>query len=349
MVTAHLKNACCWSAYHTGLLGLTAGLVEPRHATPGNRRFQIVMYHRVSADGDAYVPATSVSGFERHMRFIRQHLHPMSLTDLLMAAERREIPPRAVAVTFDDGYADVFVHAWPILRRYEIPATVYVTTGLVDQDGSMFNDRIGVAIRDTSRREIQPLHDLGPLPLQTPHQRQFALQKILEVLKRRPPIERDALTAEIVRMLNVVADKGPRMLRWEQVAEMHAAGVDVGAHTVHHPILRSLSAEDAWREITESKRVVEERLQTAVRHFAYPNGTARDFDATTQELVRRAGFSSAVSTIFGVNTADTNRYALRRGGPWEEDAAVFGVKLWWYRWKAESGPDPGSSLGAVPP
>jgi peptidoglycan/xylan/chitin deacetylase (PgdA/CDA1 family) len=126
------------------------------------------------------------------------------------------------------------------------------------------------------------------------------------------------------------------MLRWEQIAEMHAAGIEFGAHTVTHPILSTLSTEDARSEIAESKRVIEERLQSPARHFAYPNGTAQDFDVTTQALVVRAGFSSAVSTVFGVNTAATNRYALLRGGPWEEDAAVFGVKLWWYRWQAAS-------------
>lgn len=336
-MTALLKQAFYWSTYHSGLLGLTAALLEPRGLKPGNRRFQILMYHRVADNGDAYVGATSVAGFERQMQCIRQHLHPMSLTDLVAAAQRREVPARAVAVTFDDGYEDVFLHAFPILRRYEIPATVYLATGLIDNGAPMWNDRIGSAIRSTNSIEFQPLPDLGRFPLGTPQQRQLALLRTLEALKRREPIERDALTSEIVRVLKVSAETGPRMLRWEQVAKMHAAGVELGAHTVHHPILSCVSPELAAAEIGESKRVIEERLQTPVRHFAYPNGTAQDFNDATQRLVERAGFASAVSAIFGVNNADTNRYALRRGGPWEEEPAAFGVKLWWYRWSEASG------------
>lgn len=347
MVATYLKHALCRSAYHSGILGLTASLIAPRGRKPANGRFQILVYHRIGNDGDAYVPATSAIGFEHQMRCIREHFHPMSLTDLLAAADRREIPARAIAVTFDDGYEEVFTYASPIIRRYQIPATVYLATGLIDDGRPMWNDRIGFAIRATSCAEIDPLPGLGPLPLHTPQQRQSALHQTLEALKPRPPVERDALTSEIVRMLKVATDDGPRMLRWEQVAEMRAAGIEFGAHTVHHPILSCLSPEEAWREIADSKRVIEEHLQTPVRHFAYPNGTAQDFDDTTQRLVERAGFSSAVSTIFGVNTADTNRYALRRGGPWEEDAAVFGVKLWWYRWNGATEAGRRSSLGAV--
>ena len=336
MAATHLKNALCRSTYYSGLLTLTASLIEPRGGKPAGGRFQILIYHRVGNDGDAYVGATSVAGFERQMRCIREHFRPMSLTDLLASAERREIPPRAVAVTFDDGYADMFVHALPIIRRYAIPATVYLATGLMDHGEPMWNDRIGMAIRATNCNEFQPLPNLGPLPLHTPEQRRSALTQTLEALKRWPPAERASLTSEVVRALKVTTDNGPRMLRWEQVAELHAAGVDIGAHTVNHPILSCLPPDTAWDEIAGSKRMIEERLQTPVRHFAYPNGTVHDFDETTQRLVERAGFASAVSTVFGVNTAETNRYALRRGGPWEEDAAVFGTKLWWYRWKGAS-------------
>jgi peptidoglycan/xylan/chitin deacetylase (PgdA/CDA1 family) len=335
MLAASLKSALCRSAYHGGILGLTASLVEPRGRRPGNGRFQILIYHRVGNGGDACVAATSVAGFERQMRCIREHFHPMSLTDLVAAAERREIPPRAVAVTFDDGYENVFLDAFPIIRRYGVPATVYLATGLIG-GGPMWNDRIEIAIRATHYGEIRsPLDDRDVLPLRTPEQRELALRRTLEALKRRPPADRDALTAEIVRALGVTVDGGLRMLRWAQVADMHAAGIEFGAHTVHHPILSCLPPEEAWGEIVESKRAIEERLQVSVRHFAYPNGTAADFDDATQALVVRAGFTSAVSTIFGVNTAETDRYALRRGGPWEEDAAVFSAKLWWYRWRGK--------------
>jgi peptidoglycan/xylan/chitin deacetylase (PgdA/CDA1 family) len=266
------------------------------------------------------------------MRCVREQFCPLSLSDLLLAASRHEIPPRAVAVTFDDGYRDVLTHAAPILRRYRIPATVYVATGFMDDGASMWNDRLGCAIRNTRRTRLERESGKAPLALGTRAQRHAALSQVIAGIKRQAPRERDALTAAVLQRLDVSADDAPRMLRWEEVRALRDAGIEIGAHTVNHPILSALSPDAAWTEIVGSKHAIEEQLQTPVEHFAYPNGTADDFDATTQALVTRAGFASAVSTLFGVNSAATDRYALRRGGPWEEESGAFSVKLWWYRW-----------------
>jgi peptidoglycan/xylan/chitin deacetylase (PgdA/CDA1 family) len=310
MITGRVKSLLCETVYHSGLMGITAALTEPRRRPPSDGRFQILIYHRVGSDGDDFVPAISPEGFARHMRVLRQHFLPMSLTDVLTAAERREVPARAVVVTFDDGYRDVLTHAVPVLRRFDIPATLYVATAFMEDGASMWNDRIGCALRTTRCPQLEALDGLEPLPLQTPAERHAALRRVLHTLKRRPPAERDA-------------------------REIRRHGLEVGAHTVHHPILSALAPETAWSEIVGSKRAIEAQLQAPVQHFAYPNGTADDFDDTTRAQVARAGFASAVSTLFGVNSAATNRYALHRGGPWEEDTAAFNVKLWWYRWTGQ--------------
>jgi peptidoglycan/xylan/chitin deacetylase (PgdA/CDA1 family) len=330
---SRLKHSLCESAYRSGLLGLAAAAVEPRANRPGDRPFQVLIYHRVGDDGDAFVPAMSVAGFARHMRCLREHFHPMSLSAVLAAAARREVPPRAVAVTFDDGYLDVHTHALPILRRYAIPATVYVATAFMEDGRPMWNDRIGAAFRSPQRAVFEGVDGLPRFSLDTPADRERAARRVISALKRRAPLERDRLTAAVLHALAVPATTGPQMLRWEQVRALHAAGIDIGAHTVHHPILTTLSPDEAAAEILGSKRTIEDQLQTKAEHFAYPNGTPEDFDATTQAHVEQAGFTSAASTVFGLNTAATDRFALRRGGPWEEEAAVFTAKLWWYRWR----------------
>ena len=330
-----VKNALCQAVYQSGLLSVGMRVTE-RHSRCAGGRFQILMYHRIGEATDAYTSAASADGFARHMRVLREHFTVLSLTDLLAAVDRRAVPPRAVAVTFDDGYRDTFAHAFPILQQYGIPATVYLATGLLGDGPGMWNDRIGVAIRDTCCIEIPGVPgEPEPLPLRTPAERYGALRRTLEALKRQPPAERERLTQGIVRALGVVADSAPQMLRWEQVQHMAARGVEFGAHTVYHPILTCVAAEEAEREIRDSKSDIEDRLQAPVRHFAYPNGTAADFDETTKLLVRRAGYTSAVSTIFGTNGLSTDRYALHRGGPWEEDAGCFATKLWWYRHQAQ--------------
>jgi peptidoglycan/xylan/chitin deacetylase (PgdA/CDA1 family) len=240
------------------------------------------------------------------------------------------LPARAVAITFDDGYQDTYTHAYPVIRRYGIPVTVYLATGLIDADASMWNDRVGVAIRDTQRTQLDA-DGMEPMSLETPAERQAAFARTIDVLKYRPLRERDSVVKEVCNLLEVSIDRAPRMLNWSQIEEMHRQGVEFGAHTVSHSILTTITREEAEREIVDSKRSIEERLQTPVTQFAYPNGTARDFDEQTKTLVKQAGFTAAVSTIFGTNTPATDRYELRRGGPWEEETAVFATKLWWYR------------------
>lgn len=325
-----LTRAFCQSVYRSGLLAAATAMTEPVNGKQTAGRFQILVYHRVG-DTDPFVPGTATHVFERHMRYLREQFRVLSLTDLLAAAQRREVPPRAIAVTFDDGYESTYLHAYPIARRYNVPVTVYLATGLLDSHYPMWNDRIGVAIRDTSCTRLEGIPGRDPLPLTSDLQRQHALDCTLRGLKRLPPAEREELTCQISRALKVPIDRGPRMLRWQQVEEMQGHGIEFGAHTVHHPILTAVPVDEAWREIVESKQVIEERLQAPVLHFAYPNGGASDFDETTKNLVRKAGFVSAVSMVFGTNVPATDLYALRRGGPWEEDVGVFATKLWWYR------------------
>jgi peptidoglycan/xylan/chitin deacetylase (PgdA/CDA1 family) len=337
MMKAVLGRALCRTAYHSGALSGAMRLTEPLNARAADGRFQILVYHRVGNDVDPYLPGTTVAAFERHMRYLHDHFRILSLSELLSAARRGTVPGRAVAVTFDDGYEDTYIHAYPIVRRYQIPITVYLATGFIDDGCAMWNDRVGVAIRDTLRDRLDAIPGHGSLPLTTPVERLRALEETLGILKRRPAAERDELTAAIIRALEVPDERAPRMLCWPQVEEMHAHGAEFGAHTVHHAILTAIPADEAWREIVESKQMIEERLHTPAVHFAYPNGTVRDFDAGTKSLVRKAGFASAVSMVAGTNTAGTDMYELRRESPWEEDTALFAARLWWYRMRGNAG------------
>lgn len=326
------RRALCGALYHSGLLRTALAVSEPRTGRPANRPFQILVYHRVGPDTDEFLPGVSATLFAEQMRFLSRHYRVLPLSTLLAAARDHAVPPRAVAVTFDDGYADTYRHAWPILQRYRIPALVYLATSLMDDGRAMWNDRVGLAIRDTANDRVEAFAGHAPLGLSTDEERRRTLRTILVDLKRRPPTERDELTEALAAQLGVSTDRAPRMLRWDSVRELHAAGLEFGAHTVHHPILAAVAADEARAEIRDSKRIIEEQLHAPVRHFAYPNGLAGDFDETTCRLVREAGFDSGATMVFGMNTADTDPYALRRGGAWGETAATFTTQLWWYRW-----------------
>ena len=121
------------------------------------------------------------------------------------------------------------------------------------------------------------------------------------------------------------------MLTWDQVRQMRARGIDFGGHTVTHPYLSRLTPEQAYWELAECKRRIETELQAPVAHFAYPNGRDEDFAPWNKEVLRAAGYNAAVTTLWGVNDKSTDRMELRRGGPWEEDEALFAYKMDWYQ------------------
>ena len=126
-------------------------------------------------------------------------------------------------------------------------------------------------------------------------------------------------------------ERQDKMLTWDQVRCMQAGGIDFGGRTVTHPFLSLMAEEKVAWEASECKRRIEEELQLAVFHFAYPNGRKKNFGDRNKEVIRGAGYQSAVTTIWGPNYSSTDLMELRRSGPWETSAAAFVYKLDWYQ------------------
>jgi peptidoglycan/xylan/chitin deacetylase (PgdA/CDA1 family) len=146
--------------------------------------------------------------------------------------------------------------------------------------------------------------------------------------------ERKTRLCEVLRQIGAPdsAERSGRMLTWEQVREMKKGGIEFGGHTVTHPFVSRLTSEEAQWEMAECKRRIEDELQDHVDYFAYPNGREEDFGQWNKQVLATAGYKAAMTTIWGLNDASTDPMELRRGGPWEEDHALFASKLDWYQW-----------------
>jgi len=122
-----------------------------------------------------------------------------------------------------------------------------------------------------------------------------------------------------------------QMLRWDEVRKMANSGVTFGAHTVNHRVLSRIGEAEMRREILESKRAIENRLQKPVLHFAYPFGQPFDFNAQAKAVVKDSGFKTAVTTVWGLNEPSADPYELRRFTPWGSGIEAFRLSLDWYR------------------
>jgi len=299
---------------------------------------RILAYHNVTAQSDP-VFGLSTATFAAQMRFLKRHYRVVSLDSVAeMLAGTRPWVERAVAITFDDGYEDNYHTAWPILRKLELPATIFLTTDYVGASGGIWLNRLHLALRETplDRFAAPKLLDTGlaELPLRTAAERASAAHRLVDALYRLPPDERKALTERLVEGLEVdLAALSPtpsalRLLSWDQVCEMADGGlVTFGPHGCSHSIVSRLSDNVLREELTASKTTIEREIGRAVRHFAYPNGTEGDWDERAVRLLAEFGYATAVTMRRGLVAAGANPFELPRVGYNGSHGPTLGKRL----------------------
>jgi peptidoglycan/xylan/chitin deacetylase (PgdA/CDA1 family) len=259
----------------------------------------VLMYHRVCPRNDNWsLDPLSPQGFEKQMEYFCRNFEVISLAELSRYLQQRKyLPEKAVVITFDDGYKDNYLYAYPIIKKYHIPATIFLTTGHIGTGRLFWFDKVGYIIQHTSVNNL----DLGKFGN---HARKSNIDNlhtkvtIIERLKRMPEEEKNFLIERLLsisRITNIPTDVGKELiLTWDEVKEMSNDGVDFGAHSVSHPILTNIPLEQAKMEILQSKKDIEEELSKEVIAFSYPNG---DFNSEISKFIQESGFTCAVSVL----------------------------------------------------
>lgn len=304
------------------------GLLKLMSPAGHGARLSILIYHRVLPRIDPLFPnELDSAGFEAQMRALASCFRFLPLSDAIVALRSGSLPARAACVTFDDGYADNAEVALPILRRLGIPATFFVATGFLN-GGRMWNDTVIEVIRRTpeSRLDLASL-GLGDFDLSTIAARRQAIPALLQKLKYLPLDER---LDRVERLREAVAVRLPDdlMMSTQQVRSLHAAGMEIGGHTVNHPILARLDANEAREEIANGKDSLEEMIRGHVRLFAYPNGKPdQDYLGIHAKIARNLNFSAAVSTSWGSASAASDLFQLPRFTPWDRSRTRFMLRM----------------------
>lgn len=297
-------------------------------------RLSILIFHRVLPARDELFPdEIDVARFDHVCRWLSRWFNVLPLDQAVECLKAGTLPPGAVSITFDDGYADNHDVALPVLRAHGLTATFFVATGYLD-GGRMWNDTIVESIR-RCKLPILDLDDLvdglsfGKLALGSIADRRAAVGHVLRQTKYLEPALRERVGSAIAGRSRVDLPND-LMMSSAQVQALHRAGMQIGAHTVSHPILAKLDRAAAEDEIIISKRYLETLLEAPVSLFAYPNGQPhQDYSAETAALVKSLGFSAAVSTAWGsAATGDADMMQLPRFTPWDATAARFMLRLW---------------------
>ena len=275
----------------------------------------IVGYHRVlPQDQWQQYPcihadlAVTPKRFDEHMAYWAAHAHAVSMDTVA----RRNLPRQAVAVGFDDFYADVAQHALPILEKFNIPVTLYLCTDFVDGAPFLWWYGIDAAVNSgKAQLDVQFAGKRFIGPLRTPLQR-------LSMFRSLNAFCFGLDEKEQIRFIDCLGTtrhcrQTEAMPTWEMVMKLaeHPL-VTIGAHTLNHGALGTLSDQECQRQMEQSRQRIEQKLGRPVRHLAYPFGGYNAAWQREYELAARLGFATAVTTERGTNTDTTSLHALFR-------------------------------------
>jgi peptidoglycan/xylan/chitin deacetylase (PgdA/CDA1 family) len=291
-------------------------------------RLTVLIFHRVLAEADALFPGEpDAARFQAQVEWIRSWFNVLSLPEAIERLRLGSLPARAAAVTFDDGYADNFTVALPILRRADVPATFFIAAGYLD-GGRMWNDIVIDAVRKAEGAELDlRKFKLDRYPLNTLEDRRRSLDQILKKLKYLQPAERSSLVAELAASTKSASARH-LMLSSEQVRALSAGGMTIGAHTVNHPILSRIGESEARAEMRESKERLETITGAKVTLFAYPNGKpGTDYTDTHVRLAREVGFEAACSTGWGAAKTGCDVFQIPRFTPWDRSRWRYALRI----------------------
>jgi peptidoglycan/xylan/chitin deacetylase (PgdA/CDA1 family) len=298
--------------------------------SPGgaNGRLSILIFHRVLSAPDPLLhDEVDARLFAQRMELLRSEFNVLPLSEAIERLAQGRLPPRAACVTFDDGYADNHDVALPILRRLGVPATFFIASGYLE-GGCMWNDTVIEAVRQAAGASLDLAHlGLGAHPIGSIEERRSAMHTLLKTIKYRPSDERAAIAQDIAAAARA-AFSGNLMMTHSQVRALHSAGMEIGGHTVTHPILSRLLPSEAEREIGDGKAHLEAIIGGAVTLFAYPNGKpTMDFGREHVSLARKLGFRAALTTAWGTARQYSDVFQLPRFTPWDRQSARFAVRL----------------------
>ena len=301
------------------------------------RRLTILMFHGFT---DTALPGLvncehkhlSTERFESFLQFLKKHYQVLEMTDATGRLARGEaLPAGAVVLTFDDGFLSNFTHAYPLLLRYKMPATIFLATEFVDEKKPIWVDRI-VYAHDCAGKSKREMTDVKNR-LKQLHQED--IEEYLQALE-------NSLGFALKNTNDEAIAKVYHALDWEQIREMQASGlVTIGAHTHAHKILgHCRSLETVRAEMARSKVIIERETGRECGLFCYPNGGHGDFSAATEAVAKEVGFRSTLTAVGGWQSCECSPFLLKRFGITNDiDLTKFSLTMcgflpWLYQKKA---------------
>lgn len=291
----------------------------------------ILMYHRVIDDAPSQVimqPGMYVtkSTFEMHIKYLKDHFELVSL-DNILTNQHNQVDQHnyqaTCAITFDDGWRDNYTNALPILKKYKVPATIFLSINFIGTNDWFWPEKVYYLLQKSTEperccnSEVKYLlsQKMG-IHISKNNADLISLgNKIVDRIKSFPSTYIEDFIVEWGGFLNDTFPQKRLFLNWAEIKDMSRHGMTFGSHTMSHRILTGLPKKEKESEIEESFEVLKEAKINLTPIFSYPNG---DYDRETLDTIRYSRYRGAVTTLYGINNSHTDPFRLKRIGIHED-------------------------------
>lgn len=297
----------------------------------------ILAYHRVLSEKelkkDFVQPGMYVRNdiFEKQMQFLRDYFEVIPFAELLQLWNKNLLDhkKRYCVITFDDGWLDNYTYAYPILKRYHLPATIFLPTNFIGTNEWFWPDRVGYLLNrciETAEKELLASWWAKYPSIKSEIGDNEKIDSFIEAYKQLPEEEIKVLIEEMERALGISSPLDRLVINWEEVEEMSLSRISFGSHSATHKILTKLSREEIQTELEVSYKALQREKINILPVFCYPNGGVNH---TVSEQVRKAGYQAAVTTRFGFEAeSPTNLFELKRIGVHHDISATVPLFSW---------------------
>ncbi len=300
-------------------------------------KLTIITYHRIINPGDAgtynrEVVSASPLEFEKQMEFINKNFTAIDFFDLRdILDKKKEVPSNPVIITFDDGYRDNYEHAFPVLKKFNLKAVIFLATGFIGTDKMFWWDEISSILQQSGPGQLSlPSFEGEKINIPEQPQRGDFIEGFLKKIKQMPNNRKELVLKEL-RESSVIDKESQKsvMMSWDMAREMRENGIELGAHTVNHPVLSKLEPSLVKEEIKSSLEEIEQKTGVKPISFCYPVGKRESFNKNIGREVMNNGFLFAVTLLHGLNHIDTmeNFYLNRLNIHYNDSFAEYKAKI----------------------
>ncbi len=281
----------------------------------------VLCYHRVSNVDlekfdlmDGVVDATALD-FDLQMRFLSRNYNVISLSELVNCIKSKSLPNNAIAITFDDGYRDSYLYAYPILKKYGLPATIFLTVNYINKQNIYWWDRLAYSIKRTKKEKLTlNLNGIDQTFDLSNYQAKLETNKSINTFLKNNAnnTQKESCLGYIEKTLETTIPQSianDLLLNLKDIKEMSGNGIEFGSHTITHPTLTNCTPEELETEIVSSRRILEEKTSLSIKGFAYPSGI---FNEGCIDYIRETGYEYACAYDFGICDYNTDIFGIER-------------------------------------